>query len=87
MGGVFYMSQNNNQPESPTIFIILGWLSTAIATLYFPIVFGTGGIIFGYLIRNKGEQYKQHGTIMMIVAVAAIIFGSLLGLISGLVYY
>lgn len=81
------MSQNNNQPESPTIFIILGWLSTAIATLYFPIVFGTGGIIFGYLIRNKGEQYKQHGTIMMIVAVAAIIFGSLLGLISGLVYY
>lgn len=87
MGGVFYMSQNNNQPESPTIFIILGWLSTAIATLFLPVVFGTGGIIFGYLIRNKGEQYKQHGTIMMIAAVAAIIFGSLLGLISGLAYY
>jgi hypothetical protein len=27
MGGVFYMSQNNNQSESPTTFIILGTIS------------------------------------------------------------
>lgn len=47
MGGVFYMSQNNNQSESPTIFIILGWLSTAIAILFFQLFLEQAGLSLG----------------------------------------
>lgn len=72
------MSQDKK--DNPTVYIVLGWLSTALSTLFIPIIFGAGGVIFGYLIRNYSEEHKQHGTIMMIAAVAAGIFGTILGM-------
>jgi len=63
------MSQQNK--DNTQLFIILGWV-------FIPILFGAGGVIFGYLLRNKGQV--QHGTIMMIAAIACAILGFVLGM-------
>lgn len=70
------MSQQNK--DNTQLFIILGWICTAMSLLFIPILFGAGGVIFGYLLRNKGQV--QHGTIMMIAAIACAILGFVLGM-------
>lgn len=72
------MAEQNNNSNNVTLFIILGWISTAVSLLFVPILFGAGGVIFGYLLRSKGQV--QHGTIMMIAAIACGIFGVVLGM-------
>ncbi|WP_436956168.1 hypothetical protein [Staphylococcus sp. AS1337] len=70
------MSQQNK--DNTQLFIILGWVCTAMSLLFIPILFGAGGVIFSYLLRNKGQV--QHGTIMMIAAIACAILGFVLGM-------
>ncbi|HJG40238.1 hypothetical protein [Staphylococcus sp. GDB20D115P1] len=70
------MSQQNK--DNTQLFIILGWVCTAISLIFVPILFGAGGVIFGYLLRSKGQV--QHGTIMMIAAVACALLGFILGM-------
>lgn len=70
------MSQQNK--DNTQLFIILGWVCTAISLIFIPILFGAGGVIFGYLLRSKGQV--QHGTIMMIAAVACALLGFILGM-------
>lgn len=72
------MSQQNK--DNTQLFIILGWICTGISLIFIPILFGAGGVIFGYLLRSKGKV--QHGTIMMIAGVACAILGVLLGMSS-----
>jgi len=74
------MSEEKNKNNNVQLFIILGWISTALSVLFIPILFGAGGVIFGYLLRTKGQV--QHGTIMIIAAVACAILGFLLGMAS-----
>ncbi|AGN37437.1 hypothetical protein OIO07_08195 [Bacillus paralicheniformis] len=69
-----------NPSNSTQTFIILGWICTGISLLLFPILFGAGGVIFGYLVRSNGKV--QHGTIMMIAAIACGLFGVVLGMAS-----
>lgn len=66
-------SSSNNE----VVFAILGWIFTAISTLFFPPLFGGGGVICGYLHRKSN---MTHGTIIMISAVACGVFGILLGM-------
>ena len=70
------MSQQNK--DNTQLFIILGWVCTAISLIFVPILFGAGGVIFGYLLRSKGQV--QHVTIMMIAAVACALLGFILGM-------
>lgn len=64
--------------EKDTLFTVLGYVFAVIAVFLFPIVFGTGGIIFGYLLTRK-EQTKTNGVIIIIVNIAATILGMLFG--------
>ena len=68
---------SEQKKDNTQLFINLGWICTALSLLFIPILFGAGGVIFGYLVRNNGET--QHGTIMMIAAAACGIFGVILG--------
>ncbi|MGW7975976.1 hypothetical protein ACWEXZ_05050 [Staphylococcus xylosus] len=40
------MSQQNK--DNTQLFIILGWVCTAMSLLFIPILFGAGDVIFGY---------------------------------------
>lgn len=75
-------TQNNSNNE--TVFAILGWIFTAISTLFFPPFFGGGGVICGYLHRKNNIT---HGTIIMISAISCSVFGILLGMGADEYYY
>ncbi|MEB6838028.1 hypothetical protein [Staphylococcus simulans] len=69
---------SEQKKDNTQLFIILGWICTALSLIFIPILFGAGGVIFGYLLRSKNQV--QHGTIMMIAAIACAILGFVLGM-------
>lgn len=50
------MSQQNK--DNTQLFIILGWVCTAMSLLFIPILFGAGGVIFGYYCEIK-DKYNM----------------------------
>lgn len=74
------MAERNDHQNNTQLYVILGWVFTVISLLFVPILFAAGGVIFGYLARSKGNV--QHGTIIMIAAIACGLFGVVLGMAS-----
>ena len=70
-----------NQKTNSQFFLIFGWIANVISLLYFPIIFGAFGFIFGYLHRRDEET---QGTIMMTAAIAMGVTGMLLGASVGM---
>lgn len=70
---------NSDTPDNTKTLKIWGWICTAISLLFFPFIFGVIGIVLGYLIRSRGD--KEQGTVIMICATGAMIFGMWLGAI------
>ncbi|GEL07062.1 hypothetical protein [Salisediminibacterium halotolerans] len=67
---------------------LIGWISVAFSLLLVPILFAALSVIMGYMVKKKGED--THGTVLMIVGVAAGLFGVLIGAMIGAnnpVYY
>lgn len=74
---------NNGQPRKEgTVYIVLGWIFIAISLLFFPILFGPGSVIMGYMVRKSGRI--RHGTIIMILGVVAAILGMIIGALVAL---
>lgn len=69
----------NNRHQ--TLFLVLGWLSAAASLMFVPIIFGLIGVIFGYLVRNRGR--KEAGTILLCASIAFAILGTIIGAIMG----
>ncbi len=72
-------STNSNNPNNTKTLKIWGWICTATSLLFLPFIFGVIGIVLGYLIRSRGD--KEQGTVIMICATGAMIFGMWLGAI------
>lgn len=70
---------NSYTPDNTKTLKIWGWICTATSLLLFPFIFGVIGIVLGYLIRSRGD--KEQGTVIMICATGAMIFGMWLGAI------
>ena len=70
---------NSDTPDNTKTLKIWGWICTATSLLFFPFIFGVIGIVLGYLIRSRGD--KEQGTVIMICATGAMIFGMWLGAI------
>ena len=70
---------NSNISDNTKTLKIWGWICTATSLLFFPFIFGVIGIVLGYIIRSRGD--KEHGTVIMICATGAMIFGMWLGAI------
>ena len=70
---------NSNNPNNTKTLKIWGWICTATSLLFLPFIFGVIGIVLGYLIRSRGD--KEQGTVIMICATGAMIFGMWLGAI------
>ena len=66
-------------PDNTKTFKIWGWICTATSLLFLPFIFGVIGIVLGYIIRSRGD--KEQGTVIMICATGAMIFGMWLGAI------
>lgn len=62
-------------------FIIIGWISVGFSLIFIPILFGALSVIMGFLVKKRGKD--THGVIIMIVGVAAALFGVLIGAIIG----
>lgn len=63
--------------QGKKVYIILGWIFFAVSILFIPILFGAGAFIMGYLVRK--ENNETHGVILMVMAIAGAIIGTLLG--------
>ncbi|MCF7600397.1 hypothetical protein [Staphylococcus pasteuri] len=61
------------------VFIILGWVFSALSLIVLPIIFGPAGIVFGALTISKGK--KTHGIIIIVAAIVFAILGFTLGYI------
>ncbi|UOQ94394.1 zinc-ribbon domain-containing protein [Halobacillus shinanisalinarum] len=59
-------------------YIILGWVFFGISILFIPILFGAGAFIMGFLTYKNNND--THGVILMVMAIAGAILGSLLGM-------
>lgn len=70
------LTTNSNNTKTLKIW---GWICTATSLLFLPFIFGVIGIVLGYLIRSRGD--KEQGTVIMICATGAMIFGMWLGAI------
>lgn len=70
---------NSDTADNTKTLKIWGWICTATSLLFFPFIFGVIGIVLGYLIRSRGD--KEQGTVIMICATGAMIFGMWLGAI------
>ena len=70
---------NSYTPDNTKTFKIWGWICTATSLLFLPFIFGVIGIVLGYIIRSRGD--KEQGTVIMICATGAMIFGMWLGAI------
>lgn len=70
---------NSDTSDNTKTLKIWGWICTATSLLFFPFIFGVIGIVLGYLIRSRGD--KEQGTVIMICATGAMIFGMWLGAI------
>ena len=73
------LTTNSNNPNNTKTLKIWGWICTATSLLFLPFIFGVIGIVLGYLIRSRGD--KEQGTVIMICATGAMIFGMWLGAI------
>ena len=71
------LTTNSNNPNNTKTLKIWGWICTATSLLFLPFIFGVIGIVLGYLIRSRGD--KEQGTVIMICATGAMIFGMWLG--------
>ena len=72
------------QPSSPgSTFSTVGIICGAIAFLFFPIVFGPAGLIFGAVAKSKGEQ---KAVVALVVSGVGLVVGMIFGYIvsSGL---
>lgn len=74
----YHYNDNNN---SDSTFEVLGWISIVLSLFFLPIIFGTIGVIMGYIVRKQRNETR--GTIMMITAIAVTIIGVLIGAIIG----
>lgn len=73
------LTTNSNNPNNTKTLKIWGWICTATSLLFLPFILGVIGIVLGYLIRSRGD--KEQGTVIMICATGAMIFGMWLGAI------
>ena len=73
------LTTNSNNPNNTKTLKIWGWICTTTSLLFLPFIFGVIGIVLGYLIRSRGD--KEQGTVIMICATGAMIFGMWLGAI------
>lgn len=84
------IGQQNNKPTSTTnikdknetLYTVLGWVCAGISVVFFPILFGAGGVVFGYLL-TRNEISKTKGVILIIFSIALAILGMLFGAAIG----
>lgn len=71
----------SEQPKdnNALVFIILGWVFSALSLIILPIIFGPAGIVFGALTISRGK--KTHGIIIIVAAIIFTILGFTLGYI------
>ncbi|WP_371190346.1 hypothetical protein [Weissella viridescens] len=73
------VSVNQMNVNSDLLFTVLGFGFAALSLIFFPVIFGTMGVVAGYLLTRK-ENLKSRGVVIIIVNIGAAIFGMLLGM-------
>lgn len=76
-------NSENSVTTNTTLFMVIGYISVAISLVFIPIIFAAVGVVMGFLV-SRDPKFKTQGTILMIISIAAGLFGFVLGMaVSG----
>lgn len=64
----------------PNVYPVLGWLCVVVSLVFFPLLVGAAGVVFGYLTKKSGKDVQ--GVAIMSLAVACGLIGTLIGIIA-----
>ena len=74
--GLFYKEAFKD--DKTTLYTCLGWVCAVVSLFLVPLLFGAGGVVFGYLLSTK-KATKNRGIILIIFSVAFALLGMLIG--------
>jgi len=77
--------QETKQEDTTVIFAIVGWIFSFIGLLFFPPIFGSIAIVFGYMHRKNVN--RTHGTVIMVAGLLSIVIGMVLGAMMSVMLY
>ncbi|ALP36357.1 hypothetical protein ASL14_09420 [Paenibacillus sp. IHB B 3084] len=64
----------------PNLYPVLGWICVVVSLLFFPLLIGAAGVVFGYLTKKSGKDVQ--GVTIMALSVACGLIGTLIGFIA-----
>lgn len=79
---VLSSSKKDDKTTLTTLYTCLGWAFAIISLFLVPLLFGAGGVVFGYLLSTK-KATKNRGIILIIFSVAFALLGMLIGAAVG----
>lgn len=68
--------------KSVTAYVVFGFIFSAIALLFIPILFGALGIVMGYKTKKYGRDAL--GIAIIVVAIICLVIGTILGALVAL---
>ncbi|KAL3945931.1 hypothetical protein B2D45_00005 [Lactobacillus hilgardii] len=76
------MSSSSKKDDKTTLYTCLGWVCAVVSLFLVPLLFGAGGVVFGYLLSTK-KATKNRGIILIIFSVAFALLGIIIGAAIG----
>ncbi|AOK88973.1 hypothetical protein AOU00_03615 [Paenibacillus polymyxa] len=64
----------------PSAYPIFGWICVVVSLVFFPLLIGAAGVVFGYLTKKSGKDVQ--GVVIMALSVACGLIGTLMGFIA-----
>ena len=79
---VLSSSKKDDKANLTTLYTCLGWVCAVLSLFLVPLLFGAGGVVFGYLLSTK-KATKNRGIILIIFSVAFALLGMIIGAVVG----
>ena len=76
------ISSSSKNDDKATLYTCLGWVCAVVSLFLVPLLFGAGGVVFGYLLSTK-KATKNRGIILIIFSVAFALLGIIIGAAIG----
>lgn len=76
------ISSSSKKDDKTTLYTCLGWVCAVVSLFLVPLLFGAGGVVFGYLLSTK-KATKNRGIILIIFSVAFVLLGIIIGAAIG----
>ncbi|WP_264453551.1 hypothetical protein [Paenibacillus polymyxa] len=79
MEGGKFEERFEQKKTQPNVYPVLGWLCAVVSLIFFPLLVGAAGVVFGYLAKKSGKDVQ--GVAIMALSVACGFLGIMIGVI------